>query len=131
MKKYEIATPLKNARGLGSAHHGVGHWINQRVTAIANIPLMLWLVWNVVHLAGADYAAFTGWLAQPVNAILMILVIVSTFYHAALGTQVIVEDYVHCEAKKLATLIGLKLFFVAAGTACVFSVLKVAFTAGV
>ena len=127
----KIETPLKHARGHGPSHHAVGHWIHQRITAIANIPLMLWLVWSVVHnLQGADYAAFTHWLAQPVNAILMILAILSTFYHATIGTQVVVEDYVQGKGKKIMTLLALRFFFIAAGVACVFSILKVAFTAG-
>lgn len=130
-KAEKIETPLARARGLGASHHAVGHWINQRITAIANLPLMLWLVYNIVHLRGADYMTFKTWLAQPVNSILMILVVLSTFYHAALGTQVIVEDYIHGEACKIAKLIFLRLFFIAAGVACVFSILKIAFTAGV
>jgi len=127
----KIETPLKHARGLGASHHAVGHWVHQRITAVSNLFLMLWLVWSVVHnLQGADYAAFTHWLAQPVHSILMILAILSTFYHAAIGTQVIVEDYIHGESKKIATLLALRFFFIAAGVACVFSILKIAFTAG-
>jgi succinate dehydrogenase / fumarate reductase membrane anchor subunit len=131
VKHERIQSPLARARGLGAAHHAVGHWVNQRITAIANIPLMLWLVSSIVHLRGVDYTTFTVWLAQPLNAILMILVIVSTFYHAALGTQVIVEDYVHNKGMKIFKLVMLRLFFIGAGVACVFSILKIAFTAGV
>lgn len=122
-----IKTPLARARGLGAAHDGVGHWFNQRITAIANIPLGLWFAYSIVDLAGSDYYTFTSWLAQPVNAILMILFLISAFYHAALGTQVIAEDYIHNEGLKVVKLISLKLFFFAACVACVFSVLKISF----
>jgi len=126
-----IKTPLARARGLGSAKEGTDHWFMQRVTAIANIPLMLWLVYSAVNMAGATHGEFTSWLAQPLNAILMILVIISVFYHAKLGSQVVTEDYVHNEGLKMVKLIGQKLFFLAMGVAAIFSVLKIAFTAGI
>lgn len=124
--KNRIQSPLAKARGLGSAGHGSHHWMAQRVTAIANIPLVLWLVYSVVALVGADYETFTSWLAQPINAVLMILFIISTFYHAALGLQVVIEDYIHCEAMKMFKLIGIKLALFALGVAAIFSILKVA-----
>ena len=121
-----IKTPLGRARGLGSAKEGADHWMAQRITAIANIPLVLWLVYSIVDLKGASHAEFTGWLAEPVNAILMILFILSVFYHAKLGTQVVTEDYVHNEGCKFLKLIAMKLFFYGAGVACIFSILKIA-----
>lgn len=121
-----FTSPLKKAKGLGSAHDGVEHWLSQKITAIANVPLVLWLVWSIVSLQGASYAEFTAWLAQPCHAILMILTIICVMYHAKLGTQVITEDYVHCKCKKKAMLIGLKLAFFGLGVACIFSVLKIA-----
>ncbi len=123
-----IISPLARARGAGSAHHGSGHWMHQRITALANIPLMLWLVWSVVHLSSGTYHDVSLWLTQPVNAILMILAVLSMFYHAVLGLQVVIEDYVQCELSKTLSLIGIRLGFVALGVAAVFSVLKVAFT---
>lgn len=123
-----LKTPLSRARGLGSARDGVTHWLHQRITAVASIPLTLWLVWNVVTLKGASYEVFTAWLAEPLNAILMILLIMSVFYHAALGCQVVAEDYIHHEGLKIYKLIGIKLFFIATAVASVFSVLKIAFT---
>lgn len=125
-----IKTPLARARGLGAAGHGSDHWLHQRITAIANLPLMLWLVYSIVDLNGATYQDFTAWLSTPLNAILMILTILSVFYHAALGTQVIVEDYFHNEALKFLKLIGIKLFFFAACVACIFSILKIALNIG-
>ncbi len=104
----------------------VRDWIALRVAALVAIPLVIWFVYSIVSLAGADYAAFTGWLRQPFNAGLMILFVVVTFYHAALGCHEIIEDYVHHEGLKHATLICKALAFIAVGAACVLSVLKVA-----
>ena len=122
----KFKNPLARARGLGSAKEGADHWFAQRITAIANIPLMLWLVWSMVGLKDSTYSEFTAWLAQPVTAILMILVILSTFYHAKLGSQVVTEDYIHCEGFKMVKLIGQKLFFFGLAIVCIFSILKVA-----
>ncbi len=121
-----MKSPLARARGLGSAHEGADHWMKQRITAIANIPLVIWFVFSVVSIRGASHAEFTEWLAHPVNAILAILLIISTFYHAVLGSQVVVEDYIHSEWFKVVKLIGTKLFFFALAVACIFSILKIA-----
>lgn len=120
---------LKRAKGLGSAHHGVEHWMSQKITAIANLPLVLWLVYSIVDLKGASYEAFTSWLAEPINAVLMILLTISVCYHAKLGAQVIVEDYISCTWFRMVKLIGQKLFFFAIAVAMIFSVLKIAVTA--
>lgn len=121
-----IKSPLARARGLGSAHEGADHWMKQRLTALANIPLVIWFVFSIVSLQGASHAEFTSWLAQPLNAILAILFIISTFYHAVLGSQVVVEDYIHNEWFKTLKLMGNKLFFFGLAVACVFSILKIA-----
>ena len=121
-----IKTPLGRARGLGSAKEGSDHWMSQRITAIANIPLVLWFVYSIVSLNGASHAEFTSWLAQPLNAILAILFVISIFYHAKLGAQVVTEDYFHGEAVKFVKLIAQKLVLFALGIACVFSILKIA-----
>lgn len=121
-----MKTPLARARGLGSAKEGSDHWMSQRITAIANIPLVLWLVFSIVNLKGASHAEFVAWLAAPLNAILMILFIISIFYHAKLGSQVVTEDYIHHEGLKFVKLIAQKLFFFGLGIACIFSVLKIA-----
>lgn len=121
-----LESPLHKAKGLGSSHEGAHHWMHQRMTAIANTGLILWLICSVAHLQGASYAEFTAWLSAPWNAVLMILLIISTFYHAVLGSQVVVEDYIHNKCFKMAKLIGMKLFFFALAVACIFSILKVA-----
>ena len=97
-----IQTPLSRARGLGSARDGSTHWLHQRVTAIANLILMPWLIWSVVNMQGWTHADVSTWLQNPINAILMILATFSVFYHAALGCQVVVEDYIHNEGFKFA-----------------------------
>lgn len=127
----KFVAPLKKAKGLGSAHEGADHWIKHKITAIANVPLIIWFVFSMIGLNGASYERFTFWLAQPINAILMILLIISVLLHAKLGTQIIVEDYVACKSSRLMTLIALKLAFFAIGVACIFSVLKIAFTVGI
>lgn len=125
-------TPLKSdmarAQGLGSAKSGTEHWMMQRITAVSNAVLMIWAIFSLVGLIGqgVDYQIFTLWLAKPLNAILMVLFIVSTFTHACLGAQVITEDYVHHEGFKTLKLIAQKLFFIGLGFACVFSILKIA-----
>ena len=125
--KETLVNPLARARGLGSTHHGFSHWINERVSAVVALPLMLWLVWSVVNM-DHSYEGFTAWLHAPVNAVLMILSVLSVFYHTAMGLQVVVEDYVHHEGLKLCKLYGIKLLFLAMTIACVFSILKIAFS---
>jgi len=124
-------TPLKKAKGLGSAHEGTHHWMMQKVTAIIITPLIVWLIWSIIGLQGASYDEFRFWLAQPANAVLMIMLIVSVLYHSMLGLQVVTEDYISSEWFKLMKLIGQKIFIMTLGVLCIFSILKIAFTVGV
>lgn len=87
--------PLARARGHGSAKSGVRHWVMQRATAVLLILLAAWLIYALVALSGADHAAASAFLARPLNAALAIVLLLSLFYHAALGLQVVIEDYVH------------------------------------
>lgn len=103
-----IRTPLAGARGLGSAKSGVEHWWMQRVTAIALVPLTLWFVASLVNQVGADYASVIAWLTSPVPAVLMIVYVSALYYHSQLGLQVVVEDYVHNQWVKMATIIALQ-----------------------
>ena len=121
-----LVGPLARARGLGSAKHGLQHWWAQRVSAIALVPLTLWFVYSVVHLTGADQTRVHGWLSRPATAILMSLFIVTTFYHLALGVQVVIEDYIHREGVKLTTLLLVKGLIVLTAAAALFTVLRVA-----
>lgn len=120
---------LARAKGLGSAHSGVHHAHMQKVTSIAALPLTAWMIWSVVKLAiaGGDFGLVTDWLNEPINAILLILFIVSSFYHTALGLQVPIDDYVHSEGVKSFVVLTMKLVLTALAVAAVFSVLKVAF----
>ena len=122
-----MRTPLSRVRGLGSAKDGTHHWWVQRLSAVALVPLTVWFVISVISLAGADHAAVSAWLAQPLSAVFMLLFVVATFYHLQLGVQVVIEDYIHGEATKIICLVALKLLSIALGVAGVFAVLKVAF----
>ena len=119
-------TPLARARGLGAAHDGVGHWKMQRLTAISNAVLVLWFVFSAAALAGAGYDEVRAWLASPLTATLMILLILSVFYHAPLGLQVVVEDYVHHPGIRIAALVLIRLIIAALAVACIVAVLTVA-----
>jgi succinate dehydrogenase / fumarate reductase, membrane anchor subunit len=95
-------TALARVRGLGSARAGVAHWWLQRVTALLLIPLLIWFIAALLAHTGADRAAVTAWLARPVSYGLMLLLLGAAFWHAGLGLQVVIEDYVHHEGWKLA-----------------------------
>jgi succinate dehydrogenase / fumarate reductase membrane anchor subunit len=103
-----LRSPLGRVRGLGSAKEGVNHWWAQRLTAFALIPLTVWFVISLLTVMGADYAVVRAWVGSPVVAGLLILLIAATFYHAYLGLQVVIEDYVHSEAWKLFALLSVR-----------------------
>lgn len=90
-----MTNPLARARGHGSARDGVHHWLAQRVSAVLLLFLVGWLLYAAIALAGADFATVRAFVAQPLNAALMILLLLSLLYHAMLGLQVVIEDYVH------------------------------------
>lgn len=122
-----LQTPLGRVRGLGSAKEGVEHFWAQRITALALIPLTVWFVMAVVALIGAPYEQFKAFFATPGNATMMILTIAVTFYHLAIGVQVVLEDYVHTESTKMAGIIAVKLASAAFGVFSIVSVLKIGF----
>jgi succinate dehydrogenase / fumarate reductase membrane anchor subunit len=129
MQNKSMRTPLKNVRALGSAKEGANHFWLQRVTAIANLVLTLFLVWLVASLAGADYAVVKARLAHPMVSLPLLLLVVSGTIHMRLGMQVIIEDYVHGESAKI-TLLMLNTFFaILIAVASVFAVLKLSFGA--
>lgn len=119
--------PIKVAKGLGSAHHGVAHWWAQRLTALALVPLMIWFTIGLAANAGADHAAAVAWIGSPVNAVLLVFTLIAGLYHGALGLQVVIEDYVGSEAGKLVLILLEKFAAIVLGAAAVFSVLKIAF----
>ena len=123
-----LRSELARVRGLGSAREGAGHWWTQRMTAVALVPLAIWLVVQLAAHAGADHAAVVAWLRDPLTAIPMVLLIAATFWHAELGLQVVIEDYVHTRWLRVASIALTK--FAAASLAVIgaFSVLKIAFS---
>ena len=122
-----LQSPLSRARGLGSAKNGTHHWWMQRVTAIALIPLTLWFVVAIIKITGAGHSDAISWVQSPFNAIMLLLLIVATFYHMQLGLQVVIEDYVHSEVTKTTLMLAQKLTSFALGVAAGFAVLKIAF----
>ncbi len=122
-----LRTPVARARGLGSAKEGVHHWWVQRVSALALVPLTLWFAASVVGLAGVGYDRFIAWLSNPLPAVLMILLILATFYHAALGMQVVYEDYVRPRWVQVTVDVATKFACAILATLAVFSVLRIAF----
>ncbi|RAU23926.1 succinate dehydrogenase, hydrophobic membrane anchor protein [Paramagnetospirillum kuznetsovii] len=121
-----LKSAVGRARGLGSAKEGAGHFWAQRVSAIFLIPLSLWFAVSVMGLSHADYATFKGWMGKPGNATLMVMTVITVLYHAHLGLQIVIEDYVHCEAKKLVSLIAMKFAAVFLAVFMTVSILKVA-----
>lgn len=122
-----LRSNLGRARGLGAAHEGVHHWWGQRMSALALIPLSLWLVASLVCNAGADYAVVSQWLSSPFTLGALGLTILITVYHAVLGLQVVVEDYIHAQPAKLILLILLPMGGVALVVASIVSLLVIAF----
>jgi succinate dehydrogenase / fumarate reductase membrane anchor subunit len=111
MNGSRMRSPLGRAIGLGSAKEGVQHWWMQRLTALALVPLAVWFVIVVLELAatGADRAELVAWVRHPVPATVWILLLIAVFYHAALGMQVVIEDYVDNRAVRYALLILIRL----------------------
>lgn len=123
-------TPMSRARGLGAAKHGVGHFIAERVSGIALIPLVLWAAFAGPKLAKGDFATAVLWLAEPLNAVLAAALVVVGFFHLRLTIQVVIEDYVYGFVSKT-TLLLLNLFVCVLGAALgVFAILKVALLSG-
>lgn len=121
-------TELGRVRGLGSARGGTHHWINQRITAVGNVILLPWLLFSLLRLPSLDHASVTDWLAEPLVAVPMILMVVSVFYHFRLGLQVVIEDYIHEEALKFGALLLLNFYAIGVGALGIFAVAKIAFT---
>jgi len=123
----DMRTPLGRVLGYGSAKSGTGHFIEQRLTALANIPLTVAAVLIVISLIGHNHAAVVQILGSSPVAIIMLLFIISATYHMKIGMQVIIEDYVHDEAAKYGLLILSTFFAIAVGFSSVYAILKLSF----
>lgn len=122
-----MRTPFSRVTHLGTTHEGTGHFFAQRLTALANIPLTLFLIGLIVSLMGKDHATVAAAFANPIVSGLMILTILSVCWHMKLGMQVIIEDYVHHEGLKLLAVIGNIFFALTVAGIAVASVLKLSF----
>ena len=122
-----LRTPLSNVRGLGSAKEGSGHFIAQRVTAVALIPLVVLLLGSVVYLSTADYETARALMASPLMGIAAALFLFAAFYHLKLGVQVVIEDYVHTESTRIFLLLMNSFFAYGVGFACLYAVLRLSF----
>ena len=120
-------TSIGRVRGLGAAHHGAHHWLVQRTTAIGNVVLMAWLLASLVMLRDFSHAGVTQWLAQPISAVSMMLLVVCLFWHARMGVQVMIEDYVHDTGSRFAALSALNLAVFGGGAFALFSIAALAF----
>jgi succinate dehydrogenase / fumarate reductase, membrane anchor subunit len=126
MAATRMRSPLGRAVGLGSAKEGVEHWWLQRITAVALVPLSLWFVVAAIRLVGADVDNVRDWVGNPLPAILLVLLLIATFYHSALGLQVVIEDYVHADFAKLGLVVVVRLGCFALAVAGIFAVVIMA-----
>ena len=124
----DMKTPFEKARSFGSEASCVVHWWYQRVTAIALIPLSLWFGFALMSLPGASYGEIVEWIQQPWNTLALAIFIMASFYHAILGIQVVLEDYVHTKWLQSKSILATKIALIFIASLMLFAVLKVAFT---
>ncbi|PZQ23009.1 MAG: succinate dehydrogenase, hydrophobic membrane anchor protein [Sphingopyxis macrogoltabida] len=119
-------TRLGRVRGLGSAQHGSHHWLQQRLTALGNVLLVVWLFVSLVRLPLGDYRIVYAWASQPLVALALILLVVSVFWHLRLGLQVLIEDYVHGDATRLLALVVLNFYAIGGAAFGIFAIVRIA-----
>jgi succinate dehydrogenase / fumarate reductase membrane anchor subunit len=122
-----LRSPTSRVLGLGAAKDGVSHWWSQRVTSVALLLLGLWFVATLLRMPTFNYEFVVAWIAVPLNAVLLLLLIGTLVYHSHLGVQVVVEDYVHHHGLKVATMLLLTFAHVAVAALAIFAVLRIAF----
>lgn len=120
-----LQSPLGRVLGLGSAKSGFAHWWGQRLSAAALAPLGLWFAFSLTALSSTDYWAVSAWMGEPLNAILLILLVSTLLYHSSLGVQVVIEDYVHHGPAKVVALVLVRFVHVALAVAGIYSVVTV------
>ena len=120
-----MATPLNRVRGLGSAHRGTETFWRQRVTALANIPLTLFLIFSIVVHIGAGYDDVRSYLAHPLVALAMLALVISASIHMRIGLKEIIEDYVHGEYLRILSILLASFFAFGVGLASVFAIVKI------
>ena len=125
-KSRSMQTPLAAVRGLGSAKSGLHHWWNQRMTAGAMVPLVIWMVSLCILMTGASYQDALAIASHPANATVLILFVAVGFWHAILGLQVILEDYVAAEGLRLVLIVVIRMFAIALAALSILSILRVA-----
>jgi succinate dehydrogenase / fumarate reductase membrane anchor subunit len=119
-----MRSPLGRARGLGSARAGAAHWWAQRITSLALLPLTLWFLFAMIRMIGATRDDVVVWMAGPLPIVLLIALVVATFYHLQLGLQVVIEDYVMNDALRVTSILLMKGVSVLLALACIVSVLR-------
>jgi succinate dehydrogenase / fumarate reductase, membrane anchor subunit len=124
----DLRTPLARVKGLGSARDGTSHFWHQRLTALLLIPLVLWIGFCIAALP-VEYATLLSWVRQPLVTVALVLLVIAVFYHAQLGLQVVIEDYISSHARRTVVLLLSNLLCLFFGTVGVISVLKIAFEA--
>jgi succinate dehydrogenase / fumarate reductase membrane anchor subunit len=122
-----MRTPLSRIRGLGAAHHGTEHFWMQRVTAAANVLLLVVLIGIVVTLVGKSHATVIATLSKPLISVLLVAAVISVAMHMRLGMQIVIEDYVHSEFRKVVLLMLNTFFCWGVGLSCIYAVLKISF----
>ena len=121
----EYRSPLANVRGLGSAKSGTSHWWMQRVTAVALIPLSFWLITFLNLSLTAPYQETIAWITSPFNTVCIVALILAIFYHAALGLQVVIEDYIAAEGIKIIAVWTVNLSFLLLALAALIAVFRI------
>lgn len=122
-----LRSPLRRVTYLGSAKGGSGHWYAQRVSAVALVLLGLWLVISLATMGGASHERVVAWLSSPVAAAFAVLLVLVSAWHAMLGLQVVIEDYVGDKGRRVAALLVVKFVFAVAAVIGVLAVLRIAF----
>ena len=120
-----MRSQLSRARGLGSAKSGLGHWWAQRVSAIALVPLTLWFIYHLLALGHAPHEAVVAWASGPLSLTLLLTLAGMTFYHMQLGLQVVIEDYIHDDLRRLMALLAMKAAAILLAVTAIVAILKI------